>query len=78
MLSYLCMMIDQVIADSGPFFCFYFLNLLWFSVVYETLNVDTSVYGRLIPQIGQFFNTFRSSIGEFGLLDPYQTFDTWN
>jgi hypothetical protein len=77
MLSYLCLMIDEVIADSGPFFFFYFMYLVTCSSQYDTLNVDVSAYGRVWFFIGQFQNTFRSSMGDLSILDPYQTFDTY-
>ena len=71
------MMIDQVIADSGPFFLLFFLQVVTFSCMYNILNVDTSQYIRLPKSIGSTLSTFRSSMGDFSMLDSNQSLDLY-
>ena len=73
------MMIDQVIADSGHFFTLFIINIIFFAQIFNLMVVDVSVYQRMpivAPNlISQILHTFRSTMGAFSVIDPYQTFD---
>jgi len=70
-LSFLVMMIEQVIIDSSYFFLLFFVFLLTFAECYNILNVDVSVYRRFPSIIGQFFSTLRSAMGDLAIIDPF-------
>ena len=74
-LSFLVMMIEQVIIDSGYFFCLFFVFVLTFAECYNILNVDVGVYKRQPSIFGQCFNALRSAMGDLALIDPFESFD---
>ena len=71
------MMIDQVIADSGPFFFIFAIMVIGFAEIYNIFNVNTKQYQRLSSLIGHIMSTFRSAMGDLSIIDSTQTFDLY-
>ena len=70
-LSFLVMMIEQVVVEVWSFISLFVICLLPFAQAYGLLAVDTSVYPRFPNFIGYALNTFRAAMGDFALIDPW-------
>ena len=49
--------------------------LLTFAECNHVLLVDIGAYGRTRPLLAHFITILRCAMGDFSLIDPYQTFD---
>jgi hypothetical protein len=54
---------------------FFFIFVMCFGFSYHVLGIDYSSYGRLNAWIAHFIAAYRSALGEFGYINPYETLD---
>jgi hypothetical protein len=57
------------------FMVLFSIFLLTFAECNHVLLVDISAYGRTRPLLSHFITMLRCAMGDFSLIDPYQTFD---
>ena len=74
-LSFLVMMIEQVVMDVKYFFVLFCIFLLTFGECYHLLEIDIEVYGRMPEIAGQFIATLRSAMGDFAMINQKYSFD---
>jgi len=74
-LNFLVTMLMTVIVEIYSFMVLFMIFLLAFAECYHILLVDISAYGRTPELAAHALATLRMSMGDFALLDPYQSFD---
>lgn len=74
-LSFLVMMLIQVAVDIKNFFILFMVFILIIAECYSVVQVDVSAYGRVPSLLAYALATFRSAMGDFSLIDPYNSFD---
>ena len=75
--SYLVIMMSKVAKDLITFMLLFSFFIFTFASSYQIVQVDDSVYGRLPSFVGMILSTYRSSLGDFAIIDLFQGFDYW-
>jgi len=66
------------VVNEVVFFLLLFLAfILTFAQSFHIFKVDVEVYGMLPELFGHFLAVLRSSMGDFSMIDPYQSFDLY-
>ena len=74
-LSFLVMMIEQVVMDVKYFFVLFSIFLLTFGECYHILDIAVEAYGRMPEIAGQSISTLRSAMGDLAMVDSDHSFD---
>jgi hypothetical protein len=74
-LNFLVTMLASVVNEVVYFMVLFGCFLLTFAECNHIVMVDTSAYNRTPALMAQFFTILRCSMGDFSLIDPFNTFD---
>ena len=77
-LSFLVMMVIQVVKDVRYFIVIYSIFVLAFAYMFYILQVDVTYYGRQPKLLGMFIGCIRASMGDFAVIDPFVGFDPYD
>ena len=53
----------------------FFVFIITFGMCFHLLDIDDSAYGRIHPLFAHIIGTYRSAMGEYGFIHPYQSLD---
>ena len=76
-LNFLVTMIITVCKNIVFFMILFSIFLLTFAQCTMLMQVDISAYGRIPSLMAHFIAMLRCSMGDFSLIDPWETFDTF-
>ena len=76
-LNFLVTMIITVCKNIVFFMILFSIFLLTFAQCTMLMQVDISAYGRTPSLMAHFIAMLRCSMGDFSLIDPWQSFDTF-
>ena len=74
-LSFLVMMMIQVVTDVKNFVLIFLIFNLTFAECFHIVNVDVSSYGRMPELLSLTISVLRAAMGDFSIIDPYVGFD---
>jgi hypothetical protein len=69
--SYLVIMMSKVTQDLITFMFLFSFFIFTFASSYQIVQVDDSVYGRLPSIFAMILATYRSSLGDFAIIDMF-------
>lgn len=76
--NFLVIMITTVIKEVINFMVLFLIFCIIFAECYHICNIDASGYGRSPELLSHFISTLRGSLGDFAMLDIFQTMDLQN
>ena len=71
-------MLITVVNEIVFFFVLFSIFLLTFAECFNLLEVDMGTYGRMPRLMSHIISVLRCSMGDFALIDSYQTFDIFD